>query len=111
MEQTEHPVVAVTVVRTGGFAGIRRQWSAQPPEPERPHWVMLIRQCPWEATETADTSGGADRFVWHIEAQLGEDDHQAEVPETLLHGPWRDLVAEVQSFEQQREGQEPDRGR
>ncbi|QAY60695.1 hypothetical protein ET475_12350 [Microbacterium protaetiae] len=105
MEQTEQPIVSVTVVRTGGFAGIRRQWSAQPPEPERPRWVMLIRQCPWDDADAADPAG-ADRFTWHIDAQLGDDDHRVELPETSLHGPWRDLVAEVQSFEQERTGQD-----
>jgi len=103
MEETEQPAVTVTVVRTGGFAGIRREWSARPPEPERSRWVMLIRQCPWDDQDAAGPAG-VDRFTWHIEAQLGDDDRRAEVPETGLHGPWRDLVAEVQSFEQEREG-------
>jgi hypothetical protein len=106
MEPTEQPTITVTVVRTGGFAGIRREWNARPPEPERPRWLMLIRQCPWDAADESD-AGGADRFVWHIEAQLGDDDHRAEVPETRLHGPWRDLVAEVQSFEQERQDPGP----
>ena len=101
MEQTEQPQITVTVVRTGGFAGLRRQWSAQPREPERPHWVTLIRQCPWDDQCAADPAG-VDRFTWHIEAQLGDDDRRAEVPETRLHGPWRDLVAEVQAFEAER---------
>lgn len=106
MEPTEQPTITVTVVRTGGFAGIRREWNARPPEPERPRWLMLIQQCPWDAADESD-AGGADRFVWHIEAQLGDDDHRAEVPETRLHGPWRDLVAEVQSFEQERQDPGP----
>ncbi len=94
------------MVRSGGIAGLRRQWRAEPPEPERGHWVALIRQCPWNEPGEAD-AGGADRFVWRIEARLGDDDHRTELPETRLQGPWRDLVTEVQAFERDR----PDPGR
>ncbi|MEQ6896822.1 protealysin inhibitor emfourin [Microbacterium sp. KR10-403] len=106
METTDDPVLSITVVRTGGFAGLRREWSVQPPEPAREHWIMLIRQCPWNDVDAA-APPGPDRFTWHIQAQLGTDDRRADVPETQLHGPWRDLVAEVQSFEQEREGNGP----
>ncbi len=98
--------VVVTVVRTGGFAGIRREWRAQPEQAERDRWVTLIGQCPWDEPEAAGSSPAPDRFVWRIEARLGDDDRQAELPETELNGPWRDLVAEVQSFERERD---PDR--
>jgi len=111
METTDQPGLSITVVRTGGFAGLRREWTAQPPEPQREHWIMLIRQCPWDEVDAAAPPApapGPDRFTWHITAQLGPDDRRADVPETQLHGPWRNLVAEVQSFEQEREGHGPD---
>ncbi|WEG07821.1 hypothetical protein PU630_11265 [Microbacterium horticulturae] len=110
MEPTDQPAVSVTVVRTGGFAGLRREWNAQPPEPQRERWVMLIRQCPWDEPDAAAPAPAPDRFTWHIQAQLGADDRSADVPETQLHGPWRDLVAEVQSFEQERTGHDPESG-
>ncbi len=95
----------MTVVRTGGFAGIRREWTVRPEHGEAPRWVALIEDCPWEQEDaTAGTAGaGADRFTWRIEARLGDEDHHAELPETRLHGPWRDLVCEVQSFERERD--------
>lgn len=95
----EPAVVTVTVVRTGGFAGIRRQWTAEPAEPERPRWIALIRQCPWDEAGDAGEAPEPDRFTWRIEAQLGGDDRRAELAETRLNGPWRDLVAQVQAFD------------
>jgi hypothetical protein len=92
--------VVVTVVRTGGFAGIRREWTAEPTRDQAPHWITLVKQCPWDDEDaTAIPDAGADRFVWRIEARLGDDNRRAELPETHLHGAWRDLVCEVQSFE------------
>jgi hypothetical protein len=90
--------VSVTVVRTGGFAGIRREWRAQPPADEAPRWIALIRECPWDAEDAQCPPAQPDRFVWRIDARLGETAHRTELPESHLHGPWRTLVAEVQSY-------------
>lgn len=108
MEQTEKPEVSVTVVRTGGVTGIRREWRAQPPASDGPRWIVLIRQCPWEDEDAADAPG-VDRFTWHIQAHWGSDDRRVSVPETHLQGPWRELVAEVQAFEQDRGSPHPGR--
>lgn len=93
-------VLVVRVERTGGFAGLRREWIAKPPPEDVPRWIELVDSCPWTAEETADSPQGADRFQWRISATLTDvPPRQAEVPDERLQGPWRDLVDEVRSFE------------
>lgn len=76
--------VEVDVARTGGFAGMTRRWSAQPPADEASEWITLIDRCPWEQAaprqpaggqlpstshdQPSTSSRGADRFVWWIRA-------------------------------------------
>ena len=97
-------MVVVTVVRTGGFAGLRREWTAAPSPAEASHWRALIDGCPWGDADGDADDAGADRFVWRIDARAGDDERSAAVPETRLDGPWKSLVDEVQAFERQREG-------
>jgi hypothetical protein len=95
---TEEPTITVIVARTGGIAGMRREWRAEPPPKEEPHWIALIEECPWDA-DPGD-AGGADRFVWNIEAHCGPRQKQAELPDRAVQGPWRELVDEVRAFSQ-----------
>jgi hypothetical protein len=85
--------VVVVVVRSGGIAGMRRQWRAEPPASESPRWIALIDECPWDAEVANDR--GADRFVWRITASGDGAQREAEVPDSHLDGPWRVLVDEV----------------
>lgn len=87
----------VTVVRTGGIAGMRRQWRAEPTASDAEHWVALIQDCPWDDVGTDPESPGADRFVWAIAARTPDAEHAAAVPDSDLHGPWRTLVDEVRA--------------
>ncbi|WP_375384804.1 protealysin inhibitor emfourin [uncultured Microbacterium sp.] len=86
--------VTVTVTRTGGFAGLRREWSAAPPADQTLQWIALIRSCPWEAVAVAlaGEPRGADRFVWRIRAQCGPDELAADLADDDVSGPWLDLV-------------------
>jgi hypothetical protein len=102
--QEPDDLVVVTVVRSGGFAGLHRRWVAQPPATETARWVALIDGCPWDDDTPADEDGAADRFMWRIDARSGRDEREVQLPETRLNGPWRELVDEVQSFEREREG-------
>lgn len=86
--------VSVRVVRSGGIAGMRREWHADPPAEETPRWIALIEDCPWEAVVDCSALGG-DRFVWRIDAQCGPEEHGAELPDSEVQGPWRDLVDAV----------------
>jgi hypothetical protein len=88
--------VVVTVVRSGGIAGLRREWRAEPDPDAAPRWVSLIDECPWHDTPPAST--GADRFVWRISvAWTRADDLDVELPDDAVTGPWQRLVDEVQS--------------
>ena len=93
---TERPSITVVVARTGGIAGMRREWRAEPPPTEQNRWIALIEDCPWDA-DPGDP-GGADRFVWNIEAHCGPRQKQAQLPDRAVQGPWRELVDEVRSF-------------
>ncbi len=88
------PPVAVTVTRTGGIAGIRREWTARPPHDDVPRWIALIEGCPWEAVG-GFTGPGGDRFMWRIRARCGPDERDARLADDQVEGPWRDLVDEV----------------
>ena len=83
----------ILVVRSGGFAGLRRQWLVDPAE-DVDDWTALVAACPWEDFGTEQNSG--DRFVWRIEAQLPPGTRVASVPDAQLLGPWRALVDQVQ---------------
>jgi hypothetical protein len=88
--------IVVTVVRTGGLAGLRREWRAEPPADDAPRWVSLIDVCPWDSVDAR--TDGADRYVWSIRARCDDDDPlEAELGDGQLDGPWRTLVDEVRS--------------
>jgi|SRR5690606_30169427 len=82
--------VRIQVTRTGGVAGMRRGWSVESHESGR--WEPLVAACPWD-DEPASSS--ADRFVWRIEVAAPPPVRAASLPETAVHGPWRELVERV----------------
>ena len=80
----------ITVARTGGFAGLRREWSIEVSAPdEAEHWRPIVDACPWDATDVPGAT--RDGFVYAVRVA----DHEAVVPEHELDGPWRQLVDEV----------------
>lgn len=85
--------VVIAVVRTGGIAGIRRQWRVEVETPEADDWITLIDSCPWD--QEADTRPGADRFVWRIRARTPSERHERELTDSEVDGPWRALVDAV----------------
>ena len=91
--------IAVTVTRTGGFAGLRRTWRAQPDTAEAPHWIALIDGCPWDAADPARAipPTGADRFVWHVDARCGDAAREAALADPEVQGPWRELIDAVRA--------------
>ncbi len=88
-------ILLVTVVRSGGFAGLRREWQAAVGDDERDDWMLLIQACPWGRIPTDPTS--SDRFVWRIEARGPRLRRSASVPDAFLDGPWRELVDRVRT--------------
>jgi hypothetical protein len=93
-QATDHRFVVV-VIRSGGIAGLRRQWRVEPPDVDAPRWVDLIDRCPWDAPAVPDA--GADRFSWTIRARTPGHECERTVSDGELSGPWRDLVDAVRS--------------
>lgn len=111
--------IRIAVVRSGGIAGMRRRWQVEPAPEEAPRWIALIERCPWDADEPdaaqrdavatknlpetdapesqRPTPRGADRFVWRIHARLARTEHERQLPDSALSGPWRDLVDAVRA--------------
>ena len=99
MDETkpDDEIIIVVVTRTGGFAGRRRAWRAEPRAGEASTFVELIEQCPWDEPPAEDLVS-ADRFRWSITAQCGPAEREAELPDARLTGPWRDLVDAVRDW-------------
>ena len=93
--------VAVTVVRSGGFAGLTRRWGVRAPAPEADAWIELVEDCPWGAVaDRAAASGaphGADRFSWSVRATVRGDALRAELAEAEVAGAWRTLIDAVRA--------------
>ena len=91
--------IAVTVTRTGGFAGLWRTWRAQPDTAEAPQWIALIDGCPWDAADPKRDIAptGADRYVWHVDARCGDAEREAALADPEVQGPWRDLIDAVRA--------------
>ena len=89
----EGPLVII-VVRSGGIAGLSKQWRAEPDPRRTPHWWELVESCPWDAPPSA--APGADRYQWRIEVHRGETAvHRARLGDGQVEGPWRALIDEV----------------
>ncbi|QNA91506.1 MULTISPECIES: protealysin inhibitor emfourin [unclassified Microbacterium] len=87
--------VVIAVVRSGGIAGIRRQWRVEAESDDAVEWIDLIDSCPWDQETEADS--GADRFVWSIRARTPSERRERELPDSALDGPWRALVEAVRA--------------
>ena len=90
--------IVVRVVRSGGFAGLRREWTASPEPDQESVWIALIDDCPWDAAARPAAPRGADRYVWAIDARCRESERTAQVGDSDMRGPWRALVDAVREF-------------
>lgn len=89
-------VLMVRVIRTGGFAGLRREWIAESDQPAPDDQLfVLVEACPWHEPPRTDPLS-RDRFVWRIEVR-GDLRRTATLPDAALEGPWRELVQQVQA--------------
>lgn len=96
-EPEDAPAVAVTVVRTGGFAGLARRWYAEGEASS--HLVDLIERCPWDdCGQGARSPEGVDRFIWSVSVVRGPDERHAELAEHDVDGPWRELIDTVRKL-------------
>ncbi len=89
MAESVSPVLVVRVIRSGGFAGLRRQWQVEATsDGEAQQWWPLVEACPWDA---APGECVADGFVYEVTA----NERAATLPEQQIDGPWRTLVDAV----------------
>ena len=87
--------LTITVVRSGGVAGLRRSWELHLDcDDSAGSWGPLLDACPWE---TAAAPSTPDRFVYRITA----GNRTATVPERELTGPWRELTDRVREASEQ----------
>lgn len=85
----------VTIRRTGGFAGLTREWSTMV-DPEEPSWRDLLARLPID--ERQREAASRDRFVYLVtcEPPTKETPYwRCEVPEGSFTGPWQDLLDRV----------------
>jgi len=76
-------MITITITRTGGFAGITRQWTLQMDAEE---WRSLLASSAPSPRARPDQS--ADRFVYRIRGGR----RSLVIPDSRLDGPWRELV-------------------
>ena len=105
----DEPTVAVRVVRSGGFAGLRRTWVVEADASDADPWIALVEACPWDdcaadppgaagaaATGSATAgSAGADRFAYSVSATVPGATRHAELAESDASGAWRELIDAV----------------
>ena len=103
------PAVSVTVVRSGGLAGMRRRWVVEADASDADPWIALVEACPWDdcaadppgaagaaATGSATAgSAGADRFAYSVSATVPGATRHAELAESDASGAWRELIDAV----------------
>lgn len=95
-DATAPHLVAVVVRRTGGIAGVPRQWAAHP-APDDGRLTHLVARCPWHEVPPEEPSG-ADRFAWQVTVRWDTDDERhAALPDRAVLGPWRDLIEAVRN--------------
>jgi hypothetical protein len=80
----------VTVVRSGGIAGLTRNWEIVVDEQDdRDSWIELIESLPWRSTPRARPM--PDEYNYRIICSR----HRITLPEQQLTGSWRELVDRV----------------
>lgn len=95
--------LTISVVRTGGVAGLRRSWELRLDcDSAADSWGPLLDACPWDDPPAL---AGPDRFVYRITA----GDRSATVPDRDLHGPWRELTDRVRAESEHAGSQHPER--
>ncbi|GAB3140617.1 protealysin inhibitor emfourin [Marisediminicola antarctica] len=88
----------ITVTRSGGIAGLTREWVVRVEEQGDPDsWIRLVEQLPWQPRHRSAVH--PDRYVYRI----GVSRRRITLPEQDLTGPWRLLVDRVRDAVNQHE--------
>lgn len=86
--------LSVAVIRSGGVAAVRREWRATAEGQHAAELQALVESIPWESIPVHPAA--PDRFVWSITVTGSGARRRVTVPETVLDGALRELVAAVQ---------------
>ena len=78
----------ITVVRSGGFAGLTRSWVVVVDRHDE-RWASLLDNLPWGSVKLVVPA--PDRFVYRIRVSR----RQVVLPEQQVAGAWRTLVDQV----------------
>ena len=92
-------MMKITVVRSGGFAGLTRSWVIIIDQRDEA-WTGLLDDLPW--TQVTPTAPQPDRYVYRIRVSR----RQVVLPEQQVSGAWRTLVDRVVT---QAEGEQAER--
>jgi hypothetical protein len=97
MTDSRSEQVSISVVRSGGFAGLKREWHVSSADAPDVDWAALVDACPWKAAAKPRDSRAADRFVWRLEAKTGASTRTATLTDSQVSGAWKKLVDEVRA--------------
>jgi hypothetical protein len=88
--------VDVHVVRSGGFAGLSREWRATARGDDE--LAAAVSACPWDSASGASPDSARDQFSWSISVG-GEGARPGTVTlsDSDVTGPWKSLVDMVKS--------------
>jgi hypothetical protein len=89
--------ISISVVRTGGFAGLKREWNVNSADAPEVDWAALVDACPWKSAGKPRDSRAADRFVWRIEAKTAAKTRTVTLADSQVSGAWKTLVDEVRA--------------
>ncbi len=82
--------MTITVVRSGGIAGLSRSWVVVVDEqPDSEAWRELLESIPWDRQPPLRPQ--PDRYVYQIRYSR----RRVTLTEADLRGAWRDLVDRV----------------
>ncbi|PWC07249.1 protealysin inhibitor emfourin [Mycetocola zhujimingii] len=92
----------VTVIRSGGFAGLSTRWEVRVDEqPDADSWLILLRNLPWDNQRPQPPQ--PDRYIYRIRLEpipeARPEPKEAVIPEQSLTGGWRELVDRVRAFD------------
>ncbi|MBC7590913.1 MAG: hypothetical protein H7226_07710 [Salinibacterium sp.] len=90
--------MTITVARSGGFAGLTREWSVSSAMDDADELLALVDACPWRSIPADRAS--RDRFVYLITVRAPRRRRTVRLPEASLTGPWKSLVQRVQQERQ-----------
>ena len=95
MTDARPDTLTILVVRSGGFAGLSREWRVRSVDHPEVDWARLVEACPWDAVSPPDHS--RDQFIWRIEAHAPVKRRRATLPDSRVRGAWRSLVDQVKA--------------